>query len=337
MKNSLWTKLLSMLLALIMMLGTLPVTALPALAAGVPETLVTSLTELYSGDETHAREDLEALYAAGLLDDDGKLVDLDIREDGEPVELDALAERIGNGETVGLISVNGTVVTPEQILKISQVKVAVEIAAMLDEEIDVTDEHVENLESLLNGIQNGEVDLDNAIRTGALRLSKTGASLRGTGTDESTAPVTYNHTDALTLSEDGTSYIAPYISGTTYIPNYHFELPDEAEGSTSFSESVDYVGSPVARMKTGFDTDVVHDVMPADSGVLSKYAISYTLPGSRSLDFPGGPWDFSYVVDWKWFSSFGNTGNMISSGQLSVSSQGLNVNWTPDIYAAGGS
>lgn len=150
--KKLTTKALSVLLVLAMLIGTIPAASLTALAAGVPESLVTSLTELYSGDEAHAREDLEALSAAGLLDDEGKLVDLDIRENGKSVELTALAERITNGETVGEITVNGNAATTEQIVKISQVKAALEVAQLMDEEIDVTDEHVHNLESLLTAM-----------------------------------------------------------------------------------------------------------------------------------------------------------------------------------------
>ena len=173
MKKNLWTKALSMLLTLVMVVSMVPVTAISAFADGVPETLVTSLTELYSGDETRAREDLEALTTAGLLDDSGKLVDLDVREDGESVELAALSERIMGGESVGEITVNGNAATTEQIVQISQVKAAIEIAELLDEEIDVTDEHVENLENLLTGIQDGSVDLESALETGSLSLKST--------------------------------------------------------------------------------------------------------------------------------------------------------------------
>lgn len=193
--KKLTTKALSVLLVLTMLISTIPATSLTALAEGVPEALVTSLSQLYDGDEERARADLEALYATGLLDDEGKLVDLDIREDGESVELDELAERITNGETVGEITVNGNDATPEQIVKISQVKAALEIAALLEEDIDVTDEHVENLENLLNGIQDGSVDLENALQSGSLSLQSEGnATLMAAG-DELPATISLNNTD----------------------------------------------------------------------------------------------------------------------------------------------
>ena len=239
-------RVLSMLMALVMVLGMFPVSVF---AEGVPETLVTSLTELYSGDETRAREDLEALDAAGLLDENGKLVELDIREDGGSVELSALVERITNGETVGEITVNGNSATSEQIVQISQVKAAIEIAELLDEEIDVTDEHVENLESLLTGIQNGNVDLENALKTGALRLNS--PTLLGEGNEEQVDYTLPENTPAtLTISEDGKSYIAPYISGSTYIKNYAFELRDpNAENKANYS--VGYTGAnPQANTAT---------------------------------------------------------------------------------------
>ena len=246
MKQNVWKRAMSLFMALTMVLGLFPATVF---AASVPETLVTSLTELYSGDETHAREDLEALSAAGLLGDDGKLVDLDIREGGESVELSALAERIADGETVGDITVNGNAATSEQIVQISQVKAAIEIAELLDEEIDVTDEHVENLESLLTGIQNGNVDLENALKTGALRLNS--PTLLGEGNEEQVDYTLPENTPAtLTISEDGKSYIAPYISGSTYIKNYAFELRDpNAENKANYS--VGYTGAnPQANTAT---------------------------------------------------------------------------------------
>ena len=240
MKHKAGTRALSALLTLAMVLGLFPATAMPAFAGGVPETLVTSLTELYSGDETRAREDLEALNAAGLLGDDGRLVDLDLREDGERVELEALTERIASGETVGEITVNGSAATSEQIVQISQVNSAIEIAGLLDEEIDVTDEHVENLESLLNGMQDGSVDLENALQSGAVRLmSADNATLMGTEID---LTIPGNWPETLTVSDDGLSYIASYISGSTYEPNHAFKFGEpDFDGKAQYA--VGYTGS----------------------------------------------------------------------------------------------
>ena len=98
MKKNVWTKALSMLLALVMVVGMIPTTAVAVLADGVPESLVTSLAGLYDGDEARAREELEALRDAGIIDENGNLAALDICEDGERVELSALAQRIASGE-----------------------------------------------------------------------------------------------------------------------------------------------------------------------------------------------------------------------------------------------
>ena len=243
------TKALSFILVLAMLISTFPVASLTALAAGVPDSLVTSLAQFYDGDEDRARADLEAMYAAELLDDDGKLVDLDIREDGESVELDALAERITNGETVGEITVNGNEATAEQIVKISQVKAALEIAALLDEDIDVTDKHVENLESLLTGIADGSVDLEGALKTGELSLSKGSTNditLMG-ATDE--LPETISYYDGrdsvydttiyqqganmylLPLNENRDGYIAPYVNGSVYEKEHNFKFYDDTIAS----------------------------------------------------------------------------------------------------------
>ncbi|MBR1762405.1 MAG: hypothetical protein IJ731_03465 [Eubacterium sp.] len=216
-----------------------------AFANNVPKSLVTSLTELYSGDETRAKEDLEALNSAGLLDDNGKLVDLDIREDGKSVELGALNQRITNGEKVGKITVNGKSATAEQISQISQVNAAIEVAELLDEEIDVTDEHVSNLESLLSGIQNGDVNLKSALKTGSLKLNSTGGAsqLRG-ATDDlpetvDSGGVTSGQTRLcgdwrrsqnmylLDLNDERDGYYAPYINGSDYDARHEFKFVDD--------------------------------------------------------------------------------------------------------------
>ena len=241
MKKKVLSRVLSLFLALIMALGTVPVTVISAYAEGAPEMLVTSLTELYSGDETRAREDLEALSAAGLLGADGKLIDLDIRENGESAELSALAERIANGETVGEITVNGNAATAAQIVQIQSVQAAIEIAELLNEDIDVTDEHVENLEGLLTGLQNGTIDLETALKTGALSVQSASspAMLAGTGDlpktiqsstlpAENKLPVSAEKTLYLMdLNEDGTGYVAPYYDSTGFDAEHVFTFENQ--------------------------------------------------------------------------------------------------------------
>lgn len=206
-------RMTSLFLALVMAFTMLPLSALAELAAEKPsDAAVSALAKLYDGDENRARSDLEALYASGLIDADGNMVALDIREDGESVELAALTERIANGDSVGAITVNGGDATPEQIVQISQVNAAIEIAQLLDEEIDVTDEHVENLESLLTGIENGDVDLESALETGSMRLLDTNDNASLMSGDESRVRVsTAQFNDTLRMSGDESSinlYIA---------------------------------------------------------------------------------------------------------------------------------
>ncbi|MBQ9457190.1 MAG: hypothetical protein IJU64_01615 [Bacilli bacterium] len=191
--------------------------------SAVPDALVTTLGEIYD-DKTRAQEDLEALYAAGIIDSNGKLTGLDLREDGKSVGLSELTKRIANGEKVGDITVNGKPATAEQVMKISQVNTAIEIAELLESDIDVTDDHAKNLEALLRAIQNGSVDLQKALKTGTLQLSGDTANDSDTQDDiDYSLPGTIP--SKLSFSQDGQYYYAPYVSGSTYQRNYPFFHP----------------------------------------------------------------------------------------------------------------
>ena len=111
--------------------------------------LVSSLADLYDGDTARARQELEALYEAGVIDENGDMVELDIKEDGESISLDDLMAKIANKEEVGDITVNGHASTTEQVAQIQSVKTALDVAKMLAQDVEITDEHVENLESLI--------------------------------------------------------------------------------------------------------------------------------------------------------------------------------------------
>ena len=268
MKKNVLSRVLSLFLALILALGTVPATVISAYAEGAPEMLVTSLTELYSGDETRAREDLEALSAAGLLGADGTLVALDIRDNGESVERSALAERIAKGEAVGEITVNGNAATAEQIVQIQSVQAAIEIAELLDEEIDVTDEHVANLEELLTGIQNGNVDLENALETGALSLQSANSPAMMAGTEGELPTLEGVGTAAgkLTVSEDGKSYIGPYLNGGVYETEHAFTFLNQEDENKGYYytdnniSSTSSVVSPNAVTATVTVDDIVDPV-----------------------------------------------------------------------------
>ena len=161
-------RMASLFLALVMIVTMLPT---PALADEVSDSLVTSLAAAYDGDEARAREELEALHGAGIIDADGQMVPLDVREDGERVELDAVAQRIAGGESVGALTVNGNAAAPEQLLQIQQVKGLLDVVRLMDEDVEITDEHIANLQSLLEGIADGSIDLVSTVESGTLALN----------------------------------------------------------------------------------------------------------------------------------------------------------------------
>ena len=86
-----------------------------AMSTEFSDKLVASLADLYDGDTARARQELEALYEAGVIDENGDMVELDIKEDGESISLDDLMAKIANKEEVGDITVNGHASTTEQI------------------------------------------------------------------------------------------------------------------------------------------------------------------------------------------------------------------------------
>ncbi len=206
-------RLTSLFLALVMVFTLIPPVAL---AAGVNDSLVSSLAALYDGDEVRAREELEALYEAGIIDENGNLVELDVREDGESVELAALAQRISAGETVGAITVNGHAATPEQIVQISRVGDLLELLRALEEDVEITDEHVANLEALLAGIADGSIDLSSAIERGSLILATSG--------DEQETENTVVSTGNVDAAEG--KYTQPMLDGSDYDAEYQFALLD---------------------------------------------------------------------------------------------------------------
>ena len=237
---------LSILLALLMLVSSLSVSAW---AVVFDDSLVQSLAAVYDGDEARAREALEALYEAGIIDKDGNLVKLDVREDGKKVELDEVAQRIANGEAVGALTVNGHDATPEQLLQIRQVKSLLEIIKLMDKDVKITDEHVANLQALLEGILDGSIDLNEAIENGEMQV-KAGsrkAPTRGS-VDYSDLPEPNGDVDAA----DGT-YTAPYISGSTYEADHVFTLtdPDNTKWYAVESEGTQAVSGAVVTLSCG--------------------------------------------------------------------------------------
>ena len=140
--------------------------------------VVAALTQLVDGDEERAKEIMESLHTSGLVDEDGNMVDLDVREDGRSVSLSELTSRINSGDKVGDITVHGNAATTDQVVQSQQVDSLLDIIQQIDTDVEITNEHVANFESLLEGIENGSVDLNNAIKSGTLKLTTKKAAAR---------------------------------------------------------------------------------------------------------------------------------------------------------------
>ncbi len=218
------SRFLSILLTLVMLLGLIPPTALRA-SADVRKSVVTTLAEVYDGNEEKAREILDALTEAGILDEQGNMAALDIREDGRSISLDDVVSKISAGESVGALRVNGHEVSREQILEIHQVRNTLEIVKLLDEDVEITDEHVKNLDSLVSGILDGSVDMEEEVGDGLLRLKAGADGEKLAGEAEGT------ETGDMTLT-DG-KYTGPMLDGSQYEASYGFP----AASSTWFTDA----------------------------------------------------------------------------------------------------
>ena len=300
MKHTLTTKALCMLLALIMVLGMLPAATL---AAGVDESLVSSLAEVYDGDEARAREELEALYDAGLMNEDGTLVELDIREDGESVGLEEVAKRIADGEEVGALTVNGNAVTQEKLLQLQQVSSMLEVIRLIDKDVEITDEHVSNLQSLLEGIADGSIDLSDVISRGEVALSAPKRTMRLLGAGNT--PALPENTGSGTVDATDGKYTAPMIDGNTYTKGYSFSLlnPD----NTTW-----YTTNPTASDDAASDD-------PASSAVVTIscektaikdtfFTVTATLNAAQSVPVS---FDWTVISGFLRFSDGSNTGPMM--------------------------
>ncbi|MBR5987774.1 MAG: hypothetical protein IK037_04325, partial [Clostridia bacterium] len=133
-------------------------------------TTAASLDDLFD-DGSLAKDGIEALRAAGLIDENGKMVDLEIRENGKDVELASLATRIASGDEVGEITVNGNAVTTDKIMQLQQVSSSLDVIDLMDKDVEITDEHVANLQVLLEDIALGKVNLAPLITAGAQQVT----------------------------------------------------------------------------------------------------------------------------------------------------------------------
>ena len=199
---------------------------------------VTALTELYGGNEEKAKADLEALYASGLIDADGNMVELDVKENGTSVDISSLANRIKSGENVSNITVNGNKVTADKIVQLQQVSSMLEIIQLADSDVNITNEHVTNLQTLLEEIADGSINLSNVISNGGKQIS----------VSHSMGLRSANHSDTIP-DNDGTgelettdgTYKAPYISESEYEEEHTFTLIDSAN-TTWYTENAVFDG-----------------------------------------------------------------------------------------------
>ena len=210
-------RMLSLLIALIMVFSMIPLDVFAK--DSFDSRLEDLLTTLYGGDEQRAKGYLESLREAGIIDESGRMVDLDVREDGRPVELKELAQRIVSGEETGAITVNGKTAEPSQIADIQQVSTLLDIIRLMDEDVKITDEHVANFQALVAGIVDGSIDLNEAIESGVLNLYTSGKKDQNGGT-RGTQTGTGN------VEAEGGYYTAPYISGSVYEAEHQFALTD---------------------------------------------------------------------------------------------------------------
>ncbi len=144
-------RIISFLLAVAMLLSLFPVSVF-AMSDERKEELISGLEELY-GDRSYAEEMFNALYTAGLIDENGDVVSIDMREDGTPVSLDELEERLMSGGTLGSITVNGKPVESEKVQQLISVKKALEFLRTVDTDVELTQEHLDNAQSLISQLQ----------------------------------------------------------------------------------------------------------------------------------------------------------------------------------------
>jgi len=169
--------------------------------------VVAALTQLVDGDEERAKEIMESLHTSGLVDEDGNMVDLDVREDGRSVSLSELTSRINSGDKVGDITVNGNAATTDQVVQIQQVDSLLDIIQQIDTDVEITNEHVANFESLLEGIENGSIDLNNAIKSGALKMT----SKKAASTDSTRNSGLKSGSGTYTVKDKPVNYLYNYL------------------------------------------------------------------------------------------------------------------------------
>ena len=233
MKKSSVKRALSLAMALTMAAQAVPYAGFVA-GAAVSESIVKKLADTaYNGNLDTARAKLEALQRAGIIDENGNMVNLDIREGGTAVTLADAVTRINAGETVGDITVNGHACSHSQLAQIYQVKTMLDMLQLMDGDVTITPEHTANLESLITGLSDGSIDLGTLIEGESTVSLTRGGALRGSSTPEG-VPDTYVSSGNISAA-DG-RYVQPFISDDTYEAAHSFALIDDSN-TTYYTDS----------------------------------------------------------------------------------------------------
>ena len=170
-------------------------------------------------DKERADDIIETLQETGIVDKNGKMVDLDVRENGERTSLSALANRISKGEATGDLTVNGNSASRSQVVQLESMRQQLETANLLDGDVEITDTHVKNLESLLNDLLTENVEYNEPKRNAESSVKS--APLKS-GSSQGEYPATKRDEGALDVT--GNTYKGNYINGANYETNHDFEL-----------------------------------------------------------------------------------------------------------------
>lgn len=295
-------KMTSIALAMTMALELAPNLALNVNAT-VSEDLVSKLAKVYDGDMELAREKLEAMYQSGIIDENGNMIEPEIKEDGKTVSLDDIATRIVNGEETGMLTANGYAVNRDKILQLSEAKGVLELIRILQDgtDVDITDDHISNFDALISGIADGSVDLESVIRNGgslSIDDAKKDEINDVTSSDELLRPNTRNIKSAIraavddefpsTKNGEGTvtadssgKFSAPYLSNSEYNSSFSFQLADP-ENNTFYTDS----------QYCGIKTDGIISLSCADTATAnSKVTVKATLNKAQAF-----PVSFDYAA-----------------------------------------
>ena len=191
-------------------------------------------------DKERADDIIETLQETGIVDKNGKMVDLDVRENGKRTSLSTLANRISKGDATGDLTVNGKSASRSQVVQLESMRQQLETANLLKGDVEITDAHVKNLESLLNDLANDNIEYIEPQRN---VQNSTETEQTGRASSQSQFPATKREEGALDVT--GNTYKGNYINGANYETNHDFELNNI--GNTDYYVDGRFGGYDVAK------------------------------------------------------------------------------------------